>query len=232
MKITNMGTANTENNQEIIRQIFDIGWNCRLTPCYIKWLSKILRKQYWKISSIPFISEIIEKKKKDDDSFRTVYDCGYWETLQSSGFKDGYIKQGCHENLHQAIHCLNKCRRIPFDKIAIEQRFYGGYQVDVLAKTNSEKYIVVELGNLSSYGKFGLIYEPHVEELWFDGKGQYFYILRANGKLPTEESFEHTLTEFPKNECDVYNCLVYSHDIYEECNYIRKYKNLNSNQLH
>jgi len=225
MKITNMGIANIKNNHDAIIQIFDIGWDCRLTPCYIEWLSKIVRKQYWKISSISFISEIVEKKRKDNDSSRTVYDCGYWETPQSRGFKDRSIKQGSHENLHQAIHCLNKYKRIPFDKIQIEEWFYGGNKVDVLGKMDSEKYIVVELGTLSTYSKFGLIYKPQVEEFWFDGKGQYFYTLRANGELPPEENLEHALQYFRKNECDVYNCLVYSREIYELCNYIRKYKN-------
>jgi hypothetical protein len=216
-----MGKADKENNQETIRHIFDIGWNCRLTPCYIEWLSKILKKQYWKIGAIPFISEIIEKNEKDDNSFRTVYDCGYWETLQSIGFKDRCMKKGCHGNLHQAIHCLNKYRSIPFDNIEIEEWFYGGKKVDVLGKMDSGKNVVVELGTLSTYSKFSYIYNPHVEECWFDGKGKYFYTLRANGKLPTEESFEHTLIDFPKSECDVYNCLVYSHGIYVACNYVR-----------
>ena len=218
-----MGITNTENNHDAIIQIFDIGWDCRLTSCYIEWLTKILRKQYWKISAIPFISEIIEKNEKEDN--RTVYDCGYWETPQSMGFKDRSIKKGSHENLHQAIHCLNKYRRVPFDKIQIEEWFYGSNKVDVLGKMDSEKCIVVELGTLSTYSKFGLIYEPHVDEFWFDGKGQYFYTLKAYGKLPTEESLEHTMLDFRKNECDVYNCLVYSREIYELCNYIRKYSN-------
>jgi hypothetical protein len=218
-----MEKTEKENNQEAIRYIFDIGWDCRLTPCLVEWLSKIMRKQYWKITPILFISDIAEEKEKDDN--RTVYECGYWETPQSKGFKDRIMKKGSHQNLHQVIHCLNKYRGISLDKIEIEEWFYGSNQVDVRAKIDSEKNVVVELGSLSKpYSKFNLIYNPHVKEFWFDGKGKYFFALQANGELPFEDSFENTLLNFPKCICQraSYNCLVYSRPVYEACNYIRK----------
>ena len=102
-------------DREKIRYIFDIGWDCRLTPCCIEWLGKILKKQSWQITPLLFINEIVEEKERDGD--RTVYDCGYWETPQSIGFKNRYIKKGFHANLHQAIHCLNEKRGVSFSEI-------------------------------------------------------------------------------------------------------------------
>lgn len=112
-----------------IRHIFDVGWNCRLTPCYVEWLRKILREGYWKIRPVPFVSEIIEEKK-NDNNLRTVYSCLH---SNLSGFKNVDIKKGYHRNLHQVIHCLNEYRGIPFEKINVEH-WFGEFQVAFLAK--------------------------------------------------------------------------------------------------
>ena len=213
-----------EKGLEAIRQIFDIGWACRLTPCYAEWLSKILRKQYWKISVLPFIKQIVEKKWKDDFG-RTVCSCGYWKDIPDSGFKLQHIKKGCHQNLHQVIHCLNKYRGIPFEKISIERDFCG-YQVDVLGEIDPEKYIVVELGQLSSYEKFWLIYDSILKEFWFDGQGEYFYSLRANGELPEEEhllryAFDFFVKKCSKNLGQLSDCSTYSREISRLCSIAR-----------
>jgi hypothetical protein len=212
-----------EKKLEAVMRIFDVGWNCRLSSCYAEWLSKIFREQYWKISVIPFISEIVEEKGKDD--CRTVYSCGYWDTFQDRGFKGGHIKKGNHQNLHQVIHCLKEYRRISLEKIDIEQRF-SGYQVDVLGEIEPEKYIVVELGELSSYEKLWLIYDPLVKEFWFDGKGKYFYSLKANGELPIEEHLLEHMFDFFMEKCSkdlgqFCNCSTYSREISRLCSFAR-----------
>lgn len=215
-----------EKRLEAIRQIFDIGWNCRLTPCYVEWLNKILRKQYWKLRVIPFINEIVEKNRKDDFQ-RTIYSCGYWEYVHGIGFKNQHMGKGCHQNLHQVIHCLNRCRGIPFENINIEQKkLFPPYQVDVLGEITPEKYIVVELGQLSSYGKFWLIYDPLVKEFWFDGEGKYFYSLQANGKLPNKEQLLKFMLDFFVKNCSkdlgqLWNCSTYSREIYGLCDFVR-----------
>jgi hypothetical protein len=213
-----------EKKLKAIEQIFDIGWNCRLTLCCAEWLRNIMRKQYWKIGVIPFINKITEKKWKDD--LRTVYHCGYFEDFNGrNGFKDIYIKKGSHQNLHQAIHCLNKYRGIPFENIDVEQPFYN-YEVDILGKMNSRKHVVVELGELSSYEKFWLIYDSLVKEFWFDGKGKFLYSLRASGELPIEEHpFEH-MFDFFQEKCkgdlgQFWECSRYSYEISNWCHSAR-----------
>jgi hypothetical protein len=220
-----------EERLEAIKQIFDIGWACRLSPCYAEWLSKILRKQYWKLSVLPFVNKrLFTEEIKEQDFPLTHYDCGYTEQRVSGTyyFRHGVMKSGSHSNLHQAIHCLNKYRGIPFEKINIEQWFCG-YKVDVLGEVNPEKYIVVELGQLSSYGKLWLIYDPLVKEFWFDGtgEGKYFYSLRANGELPIEESLHEHMFGFFVKKCSqnlgqFWNCSTYSREISRLCNYARK----------
>ena len=215
---------NEEKRIETIRHIFDIGWNCCLTPCYAEWLSRILRKQYWKIKPIPFINEIVEEKRKDEFE-RAVYSCGYWEHAQGYGFKNQRIGKGCHHNLHQVIHCLNQYRGIPFEKIDIEQ-WFDAEKVDVLGEIEPEKYIVVELGQLSSYGKLCFIYNSLVKEFWFDGKGKYFYSLTAKGELPREERLEYTMLKFFKEKCSqnlgqYSNCSTYSREILRYCDLAR-----------
>jgi len=215
-----------EKKLEAIKQIFDIGGrNCRITPCYVEWLNKILRERFWKISPIPFVREIVERRWKDD--LRTVYQCGYFEDFSGRGFKGIYIKKGNHQNLHQVIHCLNEHRGIPFRKINIEQKLFPPYQVDVLGKLSPEKYVVVELGELSSYEKFWLIYDSLVKEFWFDGKGKYFYSLKANSELHicarnlVEHMFDFFVEKCSKNFGQFSKCYTYSREIYGLCSFAR-----------
>lgn len=216
-----------EKKLEAIKHIFDVGeWgSCRLTPCYVEWLSKILRKQFWKISVIPFIKEIVEEKRKDD--FRTVYSCDYFEDFNGRGFKGIYIKKGQHQNLHQVIHCLNEYRSIPFEKINIEQKLFPPYQVDVLGEISPEKHIVAELGGLSCYDKFWLIYDSLVKEFWFDGRGEYFYSLRANSELHVcarnllEHMFDFFVEKCSRNLRQFSDCSTYSREISRLCDFAR-----------
>jgi len=183
----------------------------------------------WKVKPILFV-EIIEEKIEDDD-LQTVYSCGYWKSRHSNGigFKNRDMKKGCHHNLHQVIHCLNKYRGIPFEKISIECGFYDSKhsdKFDVLAEINSEKYIVVELGYVSSYDKFWWIYEPYVEEIWFDaqpfdGSRKYFYSLSANNKSQWENLSKDridSMRDYFREKCSkdlgqFWNCGRYSKEL-------------------
>ena len=210
-----------------ITYIFDIGLKWVLTPCYVEWLSKILRYGYWKLRPVLFVGEIIEEMK-NDRGLRTVYSCGYYECLHSYciGFKNVDIRDGYHQNLHQVVHCLNEYRGIPFEKIDVEQWFGDKYRVDVRGKINPEKYILVELGTLSPFEKFWLIYNPKVEELWFDGvpfdgKRKCFYSLSSNKKVSMNEVCRlliDTMHDYYRKKCrenptQFSNCSIYSKEL-------------------
>lgn len=227
-----------ERHLESIKQIFDIGGICNsLTPCYVEWLRRILKRGIWRLSVFPFV-EINERKRKGERDFITVYDCGYEEGFYGTmSFRDGRLRNGMHENLHQAVHCLNEYKGISFDKIWLEQKF-DGYMVDILAENNAEERIIVELGHLSNFAKLWLIYEPKVKELWFDGiskKRRYFYSLKANGKPSKREYLDNFIPNyFERNKCEdsgqSWQCSTHSRDIYRFCHSTRSAKNFYENR--
>lgn len=63
----------------------------------------------------------------------------------------------------------------------------AGFRVDVLAQIDDE-YIVVELGTLSSIGKFALVEDDDVRALWFADTGNFIYSLSKSNKLSLKES--------------------------------------------
>jgi hypothetical protein len=218
----------SKNCLEATRQIFDIGGiRNNLTPCYIEWLNKVLRKGYWKLTAIPFV-EIIEQRKPTNFGF--VYDCGYCEFSGIDGFKESPMAgRGYHYNLHQAIHCLNKYREMGFDNIEIEHRYNRYNHWDILAK-NSEKTIIGQLGSLSNYNNFFSIYE--YDEFWFNSNGinkKFFYSLRANSEIPQDEKLTNFMREFfeDKGCCETgrsVDCWNYCNNIHYICCSLRKNK--------
>ena len=135
-------------------------------------------------------------------------------------FKGRNIGKGQHESLHQIIHRLSS-ERISYDKIEIPQNYFNGsgYKVDVLAELANQKYIVVELGQLSCIGKFDLIYHPKVQELWLADKEKFVYGLSLNE--PRNDSYSektHFHNYYQQHCCDgqlseclsphyAYNCM-------------------------
>lgn len=218
---------NGTHSIEAVETIFDIGGiRNSLAPCYIEWLSRILKKGYWRITAIPFL-KIVEKKRIIN--YRSVYDCGYYYFYSVDGFKGHPMcGRGDHWNLHQAIHCLNKYRGVRFDDIEIEYWVARKSHWDILAK-NSEKTIVVQLGNFSysdyeaSMSQFG--------EFWFcAGKGKgFFYCLKKVSEISPEDSLGNFMCRyFNEKACcsngQSYNCGNYSPQIRSRCDGLKKWK--------
>jgi len=130
------------------------------------------------------------------------------------GFKEPDIKNGCHQNLHQAIHCLHD-RGIGFDQINVEQRFRG-FIVDVEGEIEKEKeYIIVELGELSSLNKFWFVRDEIVKEFWFDGiDGKNWMYCLSQTKTKIRRDFASHIFKYYKSHCEsdhshLWSCSAY-----------------------
>ena len=127
------------------------------------------------------------------------FECGFERAVKGDsmgGFKGKQINKGDHENLHQIIHRLNDIG-LTFSEIEIEQQF-DGYIIDVLGK-KGEKYIAVELGKMSDIGKFLLVDEENVDELWFGDKDKFIYRLSRSAPKNQEilrKEADNFLTHF------------------------------------
>jgi len=186
-------------SKRAIEEIFDIVWARHVPECCLEWFEYLLREQIWHLEVIPF--HALNCKIVKVENHREIFECGYWRSKRNRsyhGFKNRHIKKGCHENLHQAIHCLHD-KRIGFNKINIEEEFRGFF-VDVEGEIEKEKeYIIVELGELSGL-KFWLVQDEIVKEFWFDGE-KWMYCLSQTKKKPTRNFLEH-IFEYYETHCE------------------------------
>lgn len=205
-----MDIAETDFALKAVSKIFDvIVWNKNIPLCYFQWMRNNFLDGVWQLKVIPF-KPIICKSKIESNGFVDVeyFDCGFKQAVKGDsmgGFKNKHIAKGDHENLHQIIHRLGDSG-IDFAKIEIEQRFKG-YIVDVLGEID-KKYIAVELGKLSDLGKFLLVDEESVKELWFGDDDRFIYSLSrkapCNKDLLRKEadSFLLQITNYYKTFCE------------------------------
>ncbi len=169
----------TDHALKAVSTIFDVlVWNRNIPLCYFEWIRSNFVNGVWQLRVIPF-KPIICKSKIESNGVVDVeyYECGFNIGVKGDamgGFKNKHMGKGDHENLHQIVHCLNNSG-IDFSKIEIEQRFKG-YIVDVLGE-KEQKFIAVELGKLSDLGKFLLVDEENVKELWFGDSDRFIYSL-------------------------------------------------------
>lgn len=182
-----------------IREIFDIIHRKHVPDCCLEWFEYLLNEQIWHLEVIPFHA-LDCKIVKIDEFDREIFECGYWRMKRNwsyQGFKELQIKKGCHQNLHQAIHCLHD-KGIGLDKIEIEQPFRG-FSVDVEGEIEKEN-IIVELGELSCLGKFRLVQDEIVKEFWFDGKNSMYCLSRTKTKI-RRDFVSHIFTYY-KSHCE------------------------------
>jgi len=207
---------------QAVSKIFDVMlWRKQIPPCFLTWIRNNLREQIWQLRVIPF-SPIICNSKVESNGIQDIryYECGFdipKTGYSMGGFKHKTIGKGGHDNLHKVIHCLNR-EGIDYDNMEIEE-WFDGYKVDILARTNEKKVIVVELGELDKIGKFSFPDDEDVKEFWFGDRDKFIYSLSR--KAPrTEQTLReegrkykpHFLNYFQKY-CDknrlYYHCKSY-----------------------
>jgi hypothetical protein len=196
-----------------IKEIFDIVFAKRVPDCCLEWFEYLLREQIWHLEVVLFYA-LNCKIVKTDEFDREIFECGYWRMKTDwsyQGFKELQIKKGCHQNLHQAVHCLHD-KGIGFDNINIEQTFRG-FDVDVEGEIKKEKeYIVIELGELSTLNKFRLVQDKIVREFWFDRKNWMYCLSQTKAKIGKD--FRTHTFKYYKSHCESDNsylssCLTY-----------------------
>jgi hypothetical protein len=192
------------------REIFDIIHRKHVPDCCLEWFDYLLKEQIWHLEVIPFHVLDCKIVKVEDD--REIFECGYWRMKRDwsyQGFKELQIEKGCHQHLHQAVHCLHD-KEIGFDKINIEQPFKC-FKVDVEGEIEKEKqYIIVELGELSSLGKFRLVQDEIVKEFWFDRKNRMHCLSQTKTKI--RRDFTSHIFKYYKSHCDcshLWSCTTY-----------------------
>jgi hypothetical protein len=209
----------TNPTLKAVSRIFDVMvWNRNIPPCYFEYIRNNLLK-IWQLRVVPF-EPIDCKSRVESNGIVDVeyYDCGFQESVNGDsmgGFNHKPIKKGEHENLHQIIHCLHRSG-IDFRKIQIEQRF-DGFILDLLGEMDKDKkYIVVELGKLSGLGKFLLVDEENVKELWFGDTNRFIYSLSR--KVPnSEQLLRQEADDFFLHIVKYYKAHCYAHGQLSSC---------------
>lgn len=194
---------------EKLRGIFDIVWAREVPPCILTWIGEKLRRQIWQLRAIPFQQIDCKFHKVAHNPDLRQYECEYYNEIgdKTGGFKGKHIRNGSHGNLHQVIHCLQRAG-VNYDNIKVEECFRG-YKADILAEIEKDRYIIVELGELSTFKKLLLITDELVKEVWF-GDGEKFIYSLSKKTVLTEQMLDEEANRYLRHIANYYssNCIL------------------------
>jgi hypothetical protein len=206
-----------DSRLNILRKIFDIlVWNKQVPPCILTWIGDKLRRQIWQLRVIPFQPVDCKFSKAVDDPDLRQYECGFNNGIgdKTGGFKRRSIGKGCHSNLHQVINCLHRVG-VDYDNIKVEESFRG-YKADILGEVENDKYIVVELGELSTIEKFFLTDDKLVKEFWFGDSERFIYSL-SRKVLMSEQMLDEEYDRYLSHMANYYKEYCVANRQLKEC---------------
>jgi hypothetical protein len=203
-------TIENDHALKAVSIIFDVIVRKHNIPsCYLEWIKNRLQKRVWQLRVVLFEPLTCKSTIKSNGAIDVeFFNCGFQKGVHqdpNGGFNNKLIGMGRHENLHQVIHCLLRSG-IDSSKIEIEEQF-GRFKPDILVELDKDKFIAVELGELSDLDKLEIADYKIVKELWFGDTNKLIYSLSRiapNSEQVTHEEsyafFRHFVNYF-KDHC-------------------------------
>jgi len=210
-----------ENDRTIqaVSKIFNVMVRGKqIPPCFLTWIAKNFHSNVWQLRVIPF-QPIDCKYFVEGDGMLGIryYECGCNVNERGYsiwGFKNRQIGRGAHENLNKVIHCLGRLG-ISYANMEIEE-WFDGSRVDILARTNQGKKILVELGEISDIGKYFFPDMKEVKEFWFGDNGKFIYSI-SKQELITPENGSKEERKYSKFIAEYYKTYCNSDRLYYHC---------------